>query len=130
MKKSRLITSAATALLVLTAGLAAATPAGAAGAADCPVGEFCAWTELDYAGHRAGWAGDDSWWDGFIADQDSSWANHAVSGPGIADHVKVYEDTNTDLDEDMTICLAPGQEISGNATANDRGDSHTWATSC
>ncbi|MEU6093166.1 peptidase inhibitor family I36 protein [Streptomyces sp. NPDC047085] len=121
----RTLLAAAAALLALTGATAAGVPAGVA---DCPAGEFCAWTEADYGGQRVDWSGDDESWEGSIADADSSWANHAVSGPGIKDHVKVYE--SADLGGAMTICLAPGQEVNYNTAANDRGGSHTWATSC
>ncbi|MFI6943803.1 peptidase inhibitor family I36 protein [Streptomyces sp. NPDC050418] len=119
------------AAVLLAAGSALAT-SSAASAADCPSGDFCAWTEANYSGQRANWSGDDNWWEGNIADQDSSWANHGISGPGVKDHVQVYEDANTPLEDPdaMTICLRPGDEVSYNATANDRGDSHTWAMGC
>ncbi|MFC0052191.1 peptidase inhibitor family I36 protein [Streptomyces actinomycinicus] len=123
--KNRLLTVAAAAFLLLTVGLGAAGPAGAA---DCPSGEFCAWENADFTGQRANWSGDDGWWESYIADQDSSWANHAVSGPGIKDHVKVY--SRADLGGHMTICLTPGQEVNYNGAANDNGDSHQWAMSC
>ncbi|MEU7015693.1 hypothetical protein [Streptomyces sp. NPDC046385] len=32
--------------------------------------------------------------------------------------------------ESGTVCLAPGQEVGYNGAANDRGDSHIWATGC
>ncbi|RSS78845.1 peptidase inhibitor family I36 protein [Streptomyces sp. WAC06614] len=123
--RSRLLTTAA-ALLALTAATAAA--AAPAGAADCPSGHFCAWTDADFGGQRANWSGDDRWWESWIADEDSSWANHGISGPGIKDHVKVYRSAG--LNGGMSICLAPGQEVGSNGTANDDGDSHTWAMSC
>ncbi|MFF3691263.1 hypothetical protein [Streptomyces sp. NPDC002187] len=55
-----------------------------------------------------------------------------ISGPGIKDHVKVYEYVVQfpSTGGDMTICLRPGDEVRYNATANDRGDSHTWAMGC
>ncbi|WP_328499077.1 peptidase inhibitor family I36 protein [Streptomyces sp. NBC_00414] len=121
----RFALSAAAAVLALSGGLALAAPAGAV---DCPSGEFCAWENANFGGQRANWSGDDGWWEGYIADADSSWANHGISGPGIKDHVKVYEDAWQG--GDMTICLSPGQEVGHNAVANDRGDSHTWAVRC
>jgi hypothetical protein len=121
----RLATSAAAALLALGGGLAFATPSGAA---DCPSGNFCAWENANFDGQRANWSGDDGWWESWIADTDSSWANHGISGPGVKDHVKVYEDAWQG--GDMTICLAPGEEVGYNAVANDRGDSHTWSMGC
>ncbi|MEU6703983.1 peptidase inhibitor family I36 protein [Streptomyces wuyuanensis] len=126
MTLKRTLASAATAVLLLTGGLAAA--AAPAGAAECPSGEFCAWENADFSGQRANWSGDDHWWESWIADEDSSWANHGISGPGIKDHVKVYSGAN--LGGHMTICLAPGQEVNYNGAANDDGDSHTWAMSC
>ncbi|MQY14677.1 hypothetical protein SRB5_48530 [Streptomyces sp. RB5] len=112
---------------LLAAGSALAG-ASAAQAADCPSGNFCAWENADYGGQRANWSGDDGWWESYIADADSSWANHGIEGPGIKAYVKVYEDAWQG--GAMTICLAPGQEVNYNAVANDRGDSHTWAMGC
>ena len=97
-------------------------------AADCPSGNFCAWTEGNFEGQRFNWAGDDPWWDAVISQDDSSWANHGASGPGIKDHVQIFSGANQD--GDMTLCLAPGQEVSGNNAASDRGYSHVWARSC
>ncbi|NEB00491.1 peptidase inhibitor family I36 protein [Streptomyces sp. SID13726] len=119
-------------IAVLTAGLLAtgavlATSASAQ-AAPCGRGNFCAWTDANYQGLKIEWSGDDGWWEGNIADQDSSWANHGISGPGIKDHVKVYASAHQN--GGMTICLAPGQEVGYNGAANDRGDSHTWASGC
>ncbi|WP_329112609.1 peptidase inhibitor family I36 protein [Streptomyces sp. NBC_01353] len=121
----RIPTTTAAALLALAGGLALTAPAQAA---ECPSGEFCVWQEADFGGQRANWSGDDGWWESWIADTDSSWANHGISGPGIKDHVKVYESAHQG--GSMTICLAPGQEVGYNGAANDRGDSHTWAMSC
>jgi hypothetical protein len=123
MKKPALLAAA----LLLAAGSTLAT-ASTASAADCPSGHFCAWEHTEFQGQRANWHGDDGWWEGYIADTDSSWANHGISGPGVKDHVRVYEDAGQG--GDMTICLAPGQEVSYNGVANDRGDSHTWAMGC
>ncbi|WP_137991588.1 peptidase inhibitor family I36 protein [Streptomyces vilmorinianum] len=120
----RILTTAA-ALLALTGGLALTAPARAA---DCPSGHFCTWQDADFHGQRANWSGDDGWWESWIADTDSSWANHGISGPGIKDHVRVYESAHQG--GAMTICLTPGQEVHYNGVANDRGDSHTWAMSC
>ncbi|MGW1502615.1 peptidase inhibitor family I36 protein [Streptomyces mirabilis] len=125
MIAQRLALSAAAALLALTGGLALATPSGAA---DCPSGYFCVWENANFDGQRANWSGDDGWWESWIADTDSSWANHAISGPGVKDHVKVYEDAWQG--GAMTICLGPGEEVGYNAVANDRGDSHTWSMGC
>ncbi|MEV4949761.1 peptidase inhibitor family I36 protein [Streptomyces sp. NPDC053755] len=125
MTLSRLLTSAAAAFLALTGSLAAAAPAGAA---ECPSGNFCAWENADYQGQRSNWSGDDGWWESSIADDDSSWANHGLEGPGIPAFVQVFEDFGQR--GDMTLCLAPGQEVDYNGAANDRGDSHQWAHSC
>ncbi|MDV9189403.1 peptidase inhibitor family I36 protein [Streptomyces sp. SR27] len=121
----RFLATAAAALLATTAGLALATSAGAA---DCPSGEFCVWQDANFSGQRANWSGDDGWWESWISDTDSSWANHGISGPGIKDHVKVYE--SAWQGGSTTICLAPGQEVGYDGAANDRGDSHTWSMGC
>lgn len=115
------------AALLLAAGSPVAT-ASVAEAADCPSGQFCAWEHVDFQGQRANWHGDDGWWEGYIADNDSSWANHGIVGPGIPAHVQVFEDAWQG--GDMTICLAPGQEVNWNGVANDRGDSHRWSHGC
>ncbi|MFJ7339591.1 peptidase inhibitor family I36 protein [Streptomyces sp. NPDC101110] len=125
MTHSRLFSALAAVFLFFTGAL---TTAGTAGAADCPSGEFCVWQNADFSGQRANWSGDDHWWESWIADTDSSWANHGISGPGIKDHVRVY--SSASLGGHMTICLAPGQEVGHNGAANDQGDSHTWAMSC
>ncbi|MER5832634.1 peptidase inhibitor family I36 protein [Streptomyces sp. NPDC002130] len=125
MTKSRLFTAVAAAFLLVAGAL---TTAGTAGAADCPRGEFCVWQNANFSGQRANWSGDDRWWESWIADTDSSWANHGISGPGIKDHVRVY--SRASLGGHMTICLTPGQEVGYNGAANDQGDSHTWAMGC
>ncbi|MER6096005.1 peptidase inhibitor family I36 protein [Streptomyces sp. NPDC001728] len=121
----RFLATTTAALLATTAGLALAASAGAA---DCPNGEFCVWQDANFSGQRANWSGDDGWWESWISDTDSSWANHGISGPGIKDHVKVYE--SAWQGGSMTICLAPGQEVGYDGAANDRGDSHTWSMGC
>lgn len=114
------------AALLSVSGLATAT---AANAADCPSGHFCAWTDANFGGQRMNWSGDDHDWEDPIQDTDSSWANHGISGPGIKDHVQVYE--NPGLVGLGTVCLAPGQEIATpSGWANDSGDSHTWTMEC
>ncbi|WP_425426304.1 peptidase inhibitor family I36 protein [Actinokineospora terrae] len=112
------------------AGSAAA--AAATALAECPEGYFCAWTDPNFGGQRSQWAGDDNWWEGSIADQDSSWANHLTSGPGVKDHVTVYASATTPTDDpgDATICLRPGDEVAHNATADDRGNSHSVSHGC
>ncbi|WP_030670028.1 peptidase inhibitor family I36 protein [Streptomyces sp. NRRL B-1347] len=119
----------AAALLATGMGLTTAAPASAA---DCPSGNFCAWTDADFGGQRVSWSGDDDWWDTSIADEDSSWANHRVPGPGVKDHVRVYESAIQfpSTGGDMTICLRPGDEVRYNATANDRGDAHVGFMGC
>ncbi|MEU6374334.1 peptidase inhibitor family I36 protein [Streptomyces sp. NPDC046909] len=119
----------AAALLATAAALTTASPASAA---ECPSGNFCAWTDANYGGQRMNASGDDEWWESWIADEDSSWANHGISGPGVKDHVKVYESAIQfpSTGGAMTICLRPGDEVAYNATANDRGDAHVWAMGC
>lgn len=121
----RILTATVAALLAATTGLALASSAGAA---ECPSGNFCVWQEANFGGQRANWSGDDGWWESWISDTDSSWANHGISGPGIKDHVRVHE--NAWQGGGMTICLGPGQEVGYSGAANDRGDSHIWATGC
>lgn len=115
------------AALVMAGGtLATAAPAWSA---DCPSGHFCAWEHANFGGQRANWSGDDHDWEDPIQDNDSSWANHGISGPGIKDHVQVYE--NPGLVGFGTVCLGPGQEIATpSGWANDSGDSHTWTMGC
>jgi len=117
------------ALLATGTGLATASPAAAA---ECPSGNFCAWTDANFGGQRMNASGDDEWWESWIADSDSSWANHGITGPGIKDHVKVYESAIQfpSTGGAVTICLTPGQEVGYNGVANDRGDAHVWATGC
>ncbi|MFI0980791.1 peptidase inhibitor family I36 protein [Streptomyces sp. NPDC021093] len=114
---------------LLAAGGALATPAAAA---PCASGSFCVWQDANFSGRVFSSSGDDEWWESWIADTDSSWANHAISGPGIKDHVIVYEDAIQWPSDGgaRTICLAPGQEVASNANANDRGDAHVWAMQC
>lgn len=97
-------------------------------ATNCPPGNFCAWTEPQFQGQRANWAGDDELWESYIEIEDSSWSNQAISGPGIKDHVAIY--SKPDGQGEMTLCLAPGQEVANNAAASDRGQSHKWVESC
>ncbi|MEU8775394.1 peptidase inhibitor family I36 protein [Streptomyces sp. NPDC048606] len=97
-------------------------------AADCRSGYFCVWTDANFEGLKIEQSGDDHWWEGNISNYDSSWANHGTSGPGVPDHVKVYD--GRELIGAVTICLAPGQEVGYNANANDRGSSHTWSVRC
>ncbi|CAL9363213.1 hypothetical protein SUDANB58_00699 [Streptomyces sp. enrichment culture] len=115
-------------LILATAATLAAVPTTAQAAAPCARGNFCAYTDANFGGLGVSWSGDDGWWEGNIADQDSSWANRGISGPGIKDHVKVY--ASAWQGGGVTICLRPGQEVGYNAGANDRGDSHIWTTGC
>ncbi|MFC7303078.1 peptidase inhibitor family I36 protein [Streptomyces monticola] len=119
----------AAALLAAAAALATTTPATAV---DCPSGNFCVWTDADYGGQRMNASGDDEWWESWIADADSSWANHGISGPGVKDHVKVHESAIQFPSQGgaVTICLRPGDEVRFNSAANDRGDAHVWAMGC
>ncbi|KAI8873892.1 hypothetical protein GQ42DRAFT_160220 [Ramicandelaber brevisporus] len=114
--------------LLLGLTLFSAVTLVSAAKANCPSGEFCAWTDANFGGQRFNWRGDDAEWEGFIPDNDSSWANHGISGPGIKDHVAVYSQPN--FEGDVTICLGPGEEVSSNAVANDGGASHKWVMEC
>ncbi|MFF0560846.1 peptidase inhibitor family I36 protein [Streptomyces sp. NPDC020472] len=121
----RLTTLLAT-VLISTAGVLATS--AAAEAADCRSGYFCVWTDANFDGLKIEHSGDDSWWEGDMFKQDSSWANHGVSGPGVPDHVKVYQGRQH-LGR-VTLCLAPGQEVGYDAGANDQGGSHEWSAGC
>ncbi|MEV5380973.1 MULTISPECIES: peptidase inhibitor family I36 protein [Streptomyces] len=120
----------------LTALLAAAlistgavlTTSADAQAAQCRSGYFCVWTHANFDGMKIEHSGDDHWWEGNMNNQDSSWANHGVSGPGVKDHVKIYD--GRELTGRVTLCLAPGQEVGYNGGANDKGGSHTWTSGC
>ncbi|BBC35367.1 hypothetical protein SGFS_066610 [Streptomyces graminofaciens] len=112
---------------LLTAGAVLVTSVNAQ-AAECRSGYFCVWTHANFDGMKIDHSGDDRWWEGNMSNQDSSWANHGTSGPGVPDHVKVYD--GRELLGAVTICLAPGQEVGYNAGANDRGSSHTWSVRC
>ncbi|MFF7726963.1 peptidase inhibitor family I36 protein [Streptomyces sp. NPDC008001] len=121
----RLTALLAAALIATGAGLATS---GSAQAASCRSGFFCVWTDANFQGMKIEHSGDDHWWEGDMFKHDSSWANHGVSGPGVPDHVKVYEGRK--LLGHVTLCLAPGQEVGYNARANDSGGSHTWTKTC
>ncbi|EFL19109.1 conserved hypothetical protein [Streptomyces sp. C] len=77
----RLTTLLATAL-VATAGILDTSTT--AEAADCRSGYFCVWTHAHFDGMKIEHSGDDSWWEGDMFKQDSSWANHGVERPGRA----------------------------------------------
>ncbi|MFG3227110.1 peptidase inhibitor family I36 protein [Kitasatospora sp. NPDC048194] len=113
---------------VLALGSAAGTAVPAAASAPCGSGYFCVWTDANFQGLKIEHSGDDHWWEGDMFKHDSSWADHGISGPGVKDHVKVYE--GRELLGRVTICLAPGQEVGYNQGANDQGGSHTWTMSC
>ncbi|UKD59171.1 peptidase inhibitor family I36 protein [Amycolatopsis sp. FU40] len=108
-------------------GTASAAATGQA-AARCPSGAFCVWTQANFAGERFVFTGDDHEWEAGLAKHDASWVNHAHSGPGVKDHVKVFAGDN--LTGRTTICLAPGQAVSMNKEASHRGSSHTFTTDC
>ncbi|MEH6373421.1 peptidase inhibitor family I36 protein [Streptomyces sp. KLMMK] len=112
---------------LISAGAVTAT-ASSASAAECRRGYFCVWTHANFDGMKIDHSGDDRWWEGNMSNQDSSWANHGVSGPGVPDHVKIYD--GRELTGGVTLCLAPGQEVSYHPRANDHGSSHTWAKGC
>ncbi|MBY8840401.1 peptidase inhibitor family I36 protein [Streptomyces sp. SP2-10] len=121
------LTTLLTATLI-TAGAVFTTSSATAQAAECRSGYFCVWTDVNFDGLKIEHSGDDHWWEGDMFKHDSSWANHGLSGPGVKDHVKVYE--GRELLGPVTLCLAPGQEVGYDAGANDRGGSHTWAAGC
>lgn len=121
----RLTTALAAALLSAGTVLGGSATAEAA---DCRSGYFCVWTDANFDGLKIEHSGDDHWWEGDMSNYDSSWANHGISGPGVKDHVKVYD--GRELLGSVTLCLAPGQEVAHNANANDRGSSHTWSSGC
>jgi hypothetical protein len=98
--------------VLLAAGGALAVPA-TANAAPCPSGSFCVWRDVNFTdpeGKVFASSGDDEWWESWIAHEDSSWANHGISGPGIKDHVIVYAEAVQwpSTGGDRTICLGPG----------------------
>ncbi|MCF3106673.1 peptidase inhibitor family I36 protein [Streptomyces roseoverticillatus] len=112
---------------LISTGAVLATSAEAQ-AAQCRSGYFCVWTHANFDGMKIEHSGDDHWWEGNMNNQDSSWANHGVSGPGVKDYVKIYD--GRELTGRVTLCLAPGQEVGYNGNANDKGGSHTWASRC
>ncbi|MFC9931309.1 peptidase inhibitor family I36 protein [Streptomyces sp. NPDC127190] len=118
----------AAALLAAGALATAPAPASATSAAVCPAGNFCVWTGPDFTGQRFVFSGDDEEWEDAMSQKDASWANHGQSSPGVKDHVKVY--SGRDYTGDVTLCLAPGQEVSNNSAAAGRGASSEWTTSC
>ncbi|WP_312846049.1 peptidase inhibitor family I36 protein [Streptomyces sp. WAC05374] len=81
----RLITLLATTALALGATVSTSATAQAA---SCRSGYFCVWTHAGFDGMKIEHGGDGRWWEGDMVDQDSSWANHGVSGPGVKDHVR------------------------------------------
>jgi hypothetical protein len=120
-----------TALLAATlisVGGVLVTSSTAQASAPCRSGYFCVWTDANFSGMKIEHSGDDHWWEGDMFKHDSSWANHGISGPGVKDHVKVYQ--GRELLGRVTICLAPGQEVGYNGGANDQGGSHTWTSGC
>ncbi|MCD9145026.1 peptidase inhibitor family I36 protein [Streptomyces albireticuli] len=119
--------TAALAATLISTGALLATSATVE-AADCRSGYFCVWTNANFDGMKIEHSGDDHWWEGDMFKHDSSWANHGVSGPGVKDHVKVYEGRK--LLGHVNLCLAPGQEVGYKGDANDKGGSHTWASKC
>ncbi|MFB7509630.1 peptidase inhibitor family I36 protein [Streptomyces broussonetiae] len=118
----------AAALLAAGALATAPAPASATSAAACPAGYFCVWTGPNFTGQRFTFSGDDEEWESAVSHKDTSWANHGVSGPGVKDHVKVY--SGRDHTGDVTLCLAPGQEVAQNRLAAGRGASSEWTMRC
>lgn len=121
----RLITLLTAATLSLGTAIATST---AAEAAPCRSGYFCVWTDANFEGMKIEHGGDDHWWEGDMSNEDSSWANHGISGPNVPDHVKIYD--GRELIGGVTLCLAPGQEVGYDSGANDKGSSHTWSVGC
>ncbi|MFD9633814.1 hypothetical protein [Streptomyces violascens] len=132
--KSALFAAAFAAALVPAAQavpVSHATPVAAPAVHAVPPGQVYFWPGPDQMGDGGAWAyepGDDHWWEGDMFKHDSSWANHGISGPGVKDHVKVYQ--GRELLGRVTICLAPGQEVVYDRGANDQGGSHTWTSGC
>ncbi|MFD9892486.1 peptidase inhibitor family I36 protein [Amycolatopsis sp. NPDC059027] len=120
--------TASAAVLALVGASVLTGTAGAATTAECPIGAFCVWTNANFTGHRFVFRGDDPEWEDGLARNDSSWVNHADSKPGVADHVKVFDGENRT--GHVTICLAPGQKVSTDKAANDRGRSHAFTKHC
>lgn len=113
------------------------TPAPAQAApAQCPSGSFCIYRDVQYRGGVYAASGDDNWWynDLFsnrskvVADNDSSWFNNGITGPGIPSYVRVYEDAYQN--GAMTICLRAGTGFPSKPASSDRGGSHGWHFSC
>ncbi|MGK5552805.1 peptidase inhibitor family I36 protein [Actinomadura kijaniata] len=126
MRRRRIIAPAVAASAVASC-LTVTTPAHAA-PSDCPLERFCAWTETNFTGARRGWSLSDAEWPDPIRNQDSSWANHLLSAPGVPAHVRVFN--GPDFGGQVTICLAPGQEVAGNTGAGNKGESHRLVTGC
>lgn len=118
----------AAALLAAGALATAPAPASATSAAACPAGNFCVWTGPNFTGQRFTFSGDDEEWESAMSHKDTSWANHAQSGPGVKDHVAVY--SGPDYTGGVTLCLAPGQEVPNSRAAAGLGASSRWTTSC
>ncbi|MFI6470700.1 peptidase inhibitor family I36 protein [Streptomyces sp. NPDC050516] len=116
------------ATLISVGGVLVTSSTAAQASAPCRSGFFCVWTDANFQGMKIEHSGDDHWWEGDMFKHDSSWANHGISGPGVKDHVKVYE--GRELLGRVTICLAPGQEVGYSRSANDQGGSHTWTSGC
>ena len=115
------------------------TSAPAAAAAKlfgCPSGDFCVYSLPGFGGELYGWSGNDANWTnnyypggifGTVNDNDHSWVNNGTACAG-CDHVRVFKNIN--YGGGMTICLARGQAVSANASAADKGSSHSWYGSC
>jgi peptidase inhibitor family I36 len=114
---------------VLASTLAAiALPSAASADPICPRGDFCANTDVSFRGMQVNWYGDDGFWESNINNQDSSWANQGVTGPGVPAYVKVYD--GFWQFGSMTICVPPNSYIFERPEANDRGSSHKWSSGC
>ncbi|MGY1503098.1 peptidase inhibitor family I36 protein [Streptomyces sp. QTS52] len=127
MNKTR--TARLVALVLVAAGFAAAPGVAYAGDPNnCRSGYFCVTTDRDYNGQWISWYGDDGYWESNINNQDSSWINRGITGPGIPAHVQVY-DGFWQLGAE-TICVSPNQSYSYSSADNDRGSSHEWTSGC
>jgi peptidase inhibitor family I36 len=120
------------------AGVVVAAPpaAQAAPPSDCPQTFFCVWRNTGFSGGIYKHSGTDTnWFDNnfsgttvSVANDDSSWFNNGVHAGGIPDYAKVWDNRYTL--GDMTICLRYGTGFSSKAISNDRGERHSWDTSC
>ncbi|MEV8636474.1 peptidase inhibitor family I36 protein [Streptosporangium sp. NPDC051023] len=126
--KMRMKVLAASVAALAGALVVSAPNAASAGTGNCARGYFCAWVDANYDGAGATWAGSDSIWPSFIWNEDSSWSNNGIQGPGVPAWVRVY--SLNFQQGSQNLCIGPGQKISYNAGANDNGQSHGWYSGC